>query len=262
MQEMKDYLLGTLEPGRRTQLEERIMCEPGVYEELLVVEEELIDQYVRGQLSKTEQQQFQTHFLITAERQQKLRFGKLLKRYLLSRPKLVEKNVPVAVRHAAPAPRVPLFLLAPFRKVPALAFSAVVVACLVFFGWFVTRRSAEAPVKHTASDLMVVTLAPGSTRSSGTIKRVKVPPRVDVQLDLELRNTSFHKYKSQLLRESEVVETRDQLEMEVKGDHHIVPLPIAGETLTPGDYQVRLSGVLDSGDDEFIDNYSFRVVAE
>lgn len=260
MQEIKDYLLGTLDPARRTQLEERLMCEPDFYEELLAVEEDLVDQYLAGQLTKTEQDQFQTHFLITAERRQKLRFGKLLNRYLTSRTALAGKNVPAAVRHAAPATRVPLLFLAPFRKVPALAFSAVVVACLVFFGWFVTRRSAEGPVNHTTSDLMVVTLAPGSTRSSGTIQRVKVPPTVDVRLELELRNTSFHKYKSQLFRESVAVETRDKLEMEAKGDHHVVPLTVAGNILSPGDYQVKLSGELESGDDEFIDNYSFRVV--
>ena len=38
-----------------------------------------------------------------------------------------------------------------------------------------------------------------------------------------------------------------------------MPLTITGETLRPGDYQVKLSGVSDSGQDEFIDNYTFRV---
>ena len=37
-QEMQSYLLGTLEADRRVKLEERILCVPEVYEELLVVE--------------------------------------------------------------------------------------------------------------------------------------------------------------------------------------------------------------------------------
>ena len=61
--------LGTLEAEPRAELEERILCDPAVYEELLLLEEELIDQYIAGGLSKAERQQFETHFLITAERQ-------------------------------------------------------------------------------------------------------------------------------------------------------------------------------------------------
>ena len=40
----------------------------------------------------------------------------------------------------------------------------------------------------------------------------------------------------------------------------VISDPKTGEMLSPGDYQVKLSGVLDSGADEFIDNYSFRVI--
>lgn len=83
-QEMQDYLLGTLDGDRRTRFEERILWEANVYEELLIAEEELIEQYLNGDLSKLEQWQFENHFLITAERQTSLRFGKLLHGYASS----------------------------------------------------------------------------------------------------------------------------------------------------------------------------------
>jgi hypothetical protein len=109
--------------------------------------------------------------------------------------------------------------------------------------------------------LVVVTLAPGSIRSGGETNRMKVPPKgVSVKFELELGNSAFKNYKSQLFRESESLEIRDDLKMESKGEQHVVPLTITGEILSPGDYQVKLSGVLDSGVDEFIDNYSFRVI--
>ena len=79
--EMRAFLLGTLDGDHKTRFEELILTEPSVYEELLVVEEELIDQYLAGDLSAIEQQQFESHFLITAERQKNLRFGKLLLKY-------------------------------------------------------------------------------------------------------------------------------------------------------------------------------------
>ena len=87
--EFRDYLLGNLEAERRTAVEEQILVDPSVYEELLAAEEELIDQYLRGGLSKAEQLKFETHFLITAERHKNLRFGKLLKRYMDGHPAFV-----------------------------------------------------------------------------------------------------------------------------------------------------------------------------
>jgi hypothetical protein len=95
-QEMRSYLLGTLDSDRRTQLEETILSVPETYEELLIAEEELIDQYVAGGLSQLEQQQFENHFLITAERQKNLRFGQLLKRYVNSHPIPLPQTAPAA----------------------------------------------------------------------------------------------------------------------------------------------------------------------
>jgi anti-sigma-K factor RskA len=269
-QEMRDYLLGTLEAARRTALEERILCDPDVYEELLVNEEELIDQYVAGSLSTIEKHQFETHFLITAERQKNLRFGRLLERYMNSHSVFVPaQNVPEAVRQpgkTAPAKKSSPFYLASFGKRPALAgLAAVVVVCLgiILYCLIVTRKPAVNMAQQSASRLMVVTLAPGSTRSSDSTKRVTVPPKgVCIQLELEIANSSFHNFKSQLFRESQALETKNELKMEARGDQHIVPFKITGEMLSPGDYQVKLSGVLDSGQDEFIDSYSFRVTTE
>src|SRR5689334_4708283 len=93
---MRAFLLGTLDGDQKTQFEERILTEPGVYDELLLVEEELIDQYVAGDLSALERQQFENHFLITAERQKNLRFGKLLQKYADSHLSLTEEpSIPV-----------------------------------------------------------------------------------------------------------------------------------------------------------------------
>ena len=95
-EELRAYLLGTLDEDHKTQFEERILTEPDVYEELLLVEEELIDQYLAGDLSAIEQQQFESHFLITAERQKNLRFGKLLQKYADSQTNLTEEpSIPI-----------------------------------------------------------------------------------------------------------------------------------------------------------------------
>ena len=262
---MQSYLLGTLEADRRVKLEERLLCEPEVYEELLVVEEELIDQYLAGELSGSERQQFEGYFLITAERQKNLRFGKLLKRYVDSHPQLAaNKEIPPVVRMvetSAPA-KSSFNFSASLANRPALAFSAFLVAVLgiTFLVWLAARKS-EQGAQELAPPPLVVTLAPGSLRSTGAPHDVDVRPRgVDVRLQLELSRSTFVKYRSQLLRESEPLQTTDELKAEAKGNQHIVPLTVPKEILSPGNYQVRLSGILDSGQDEFIDNYSFRVI--
>ncbi len=262
--EFKDYLLGTLEAERRTAVDEQMLLDPAVYENLLAVEEELIDQYVRGGLTKLEQQKFETHFLITADRHKNLRFGRLLKRYMDAHP--VPGSDRVAVRHTeqtAPAQTNFPPHLASFSRGRAIAVSTVIAAFLgiIFLGWFIARKPSESTTGQNASRVMVVSLAPGSTRSAGATQRVTVPPRgVDLKLELET-NKRFPNYKSQLFRESEPLQT-DEMKMEAKGDHNVVPLTITGEKLSPGDYSVKLCGVTDSGAKEFIDSYSFRVTTE
>jgi len=268
-QEMRDYLLGTLDADRRTKLDERLLHEPEIYEELLAAEEELIDEYVAGNLSQQEQHQFTTHFAISVERQQKVRFGSLLKKYATSHPiRTGDDGVATVVDQAgkkAPArTRFPFFL--PLMRRPALVYAAAVALVLtLLFLWVSSRKPPEYQVReHDDAALITATLAPGSTRSSGTTNRVNVPPkgRFRVRLDLELTDTSFNNYRSELFRESKSLVTNDELKMTARGAQQVVPVIIAGEVLSPGDYQLKLSGVLDSGADEFIDNYSFRVTSD
>jgi len=266
-QEMRDYLLGNLEAERRAAIEESILCDPGIYEELLVVEEELIDQYITKNLSPSERQQFETHFLVTAERRKKLGFGRLLRRYLNSQPVIVPPDdIPVS-QNETHAPATKFFAFAPgsFARGATLAVSAAVVIgllILVLLCWRANRRPAPHTVQETSSsEIRVVQLAPGSLRSEGATPRVKVPPKgVNVRLDMEVTNPHFHNYKSELFRENLSLQTADELKAEPNGAQHVVPWMITGDVLSPGDYKVQLKGVVDSGQDEYIDNYSFRVI--
>lgn len=258
---MREFLLGTLDGDYKSQFEERILTEPGVYEELLVVEEDLIDQYLAGELSPLEQQQFESHFLITAERQKNLRFGKLLQQY--AKAHIEQPPTPVHHIHQRPIDQSFSLLPTPLRRWPVLAALTVVVACvgIIFVRGLVNKRAACA-VQQTDSQVVTVTLLPGSSRSeSSTSKQVIVSPKgARVKLELELKNSTFRNYKSELFRENESLQISDELTIEAKGEQRVVPFTVTGEMLSPGDYQVKLSGVLDSGADEFIDNYTFRVI--
>jgi hypothetical protein len=268
-QEMRNYLLGTLDSDRKKQLEQRILSVPEVYEELAIVEEELIDQYVAGGLSKLERQQFETHFPITAERQKNLRFGQLLKRYFNSHPLHdAEQDFAAAaiphVENSAPAKNPSVFSLSPVGARPLITFCVAGVAMvgIVLLGWLGYRRPPARSVQQSTQPVVVVTLAPGSVTTEGApAPRVNVPPKgYNLKLELELPRSSFRNYKSELFRGNKSVETKGELKIEAKGQQYVVPLTITGEMLSPGDYEVKLSGVLDSGADEFVEKYSFRVI--
>ena len=253
-QELRAFLLGTLDGDHQTQFEERILTEPTVYEELLLVEEELIDQYVAGDLPALEQQQFESHFLITAERQKNLRFGKLLQKYADSHLNLTQE------------PQIQSFALPqkPARRWAWVGIFAAILGCagIMFVRGLVNKREAAGVVQPNTSRMMTVTLAPGTagTERSNTQRVIFSPKGAEVKLELELKNPTFHNYKSELFRENKSLQISDELKLEAKGEQHVVPFTVTGEMLSPGDYQVKLSGILDSGANEFIDNYSFRVI--
>src|SRR5438270_7969513 len=81
-QEIREYLLGGLPEEVLRPVEERLLPEDGFIEELRLAEEELIDDYVGGQLSPDERQMFEQHFLSAPERQRQLRFARALSLYV------------------------------------------------------------------------------------------------------------------------------------------------------------------------------------
>jgi hypothetical protein len=191
-----------------------------------------------------------------------LRFAQLLNRYVTSHPFSGAAAIP-HVDPGAPAKKPFTFSMLPTAGRPLIAFSVagVMLLGIVLLGWIVGRRPITRSVQKSAEPVVVVTLTPGSFMSEGVMTpRVNVPPKgYNLKLELELANPRFRNYKWELFRENKSVQTSGQLTSEAKGQQFVVPLTISGEIL-PGDYQVKLSGVSESGADEFIQNYSFRVI--
>lgn len=69
---IRKYLLGELEPNPVESIEERLLRDDTLIALVLLVEDELIEDYARGALSSSEQERFKSHFLSTRKRQQKL----------------------------------------------------------------------------------------------------------------------------------------------------------------------------------------------
>ncbi len=81
---IRDYLLGKLAEDRQQALEEQLMTDGYNYDELLIQEDELIDDFVRGSLPESDEEKFHRHFLCTQERHDKVRFARAFGRYVQS----------------------------------------------------------------------------------------------------------------------------------------------------------------------------------
>ncbi|HEX3560755.1 MAG TPA: hypothetical protein VHU19_16240 [Pyrinomonadaceae bacterium] len=82
--ELRQYLLGDLTQPAQQRVEQRLLTEDDFFEEMLLGEEELIDDYVGGNLSVEDRLKFERHFLSTPERHRQLRFARAFRRYAAS----------------------------------------------------------------------------------------------------------------------------------------------------------------------------------
>src|SRR5882724_5199 len=89
------YLLGKLADSEKERIEQELLGNEDLFEEILIVEEELADDYVAGKLGRAERTDFEKHFLVTPERQQNLRFAQALSRYVTAEVNRNPDVVPV-----------------------------------------------------------------------------------------------------------------------------------------------------------------------
>lgn len=76
------YLLGAVSPEEEEHIEHRLQQETEYGELLLLVEEDLVDDYARGLLSEGERDLFEQNFLTTPERHQKLMLAQAAVKYV------------------------------------------------------------------------------------------------------------------------------------------------------------------------------------
>jgi hypothetical protein len=265
-QEMRIYLLGGLSPERQTELAAEIHADAELQEELQALKEELFDHYLAGSLTDDEQQYFQTHFLSSMSGRQKLHFATLFRDYVANYGDGRRREESFA-DDRVPAPITPMTASSPWyvnlHRNPGYAVSMIVVGGLLatLIVWVSVKKS---PAIHTTAVRMpALTLTAGSTQSGGYIKKLRAPANTDqVKVELELTKSDFKKYRTQLFRENQALESQADLPVVPKNTHYVVPVTFTGKLLTPGDYKLKLCGVPDSGQPTYIDSYNFRVTAE
>jgi len=172
-----DYLLGTLPPEERDELEERYFADDSVHEELQATADDLIHAYLGGTLSSEDRQRFETYFLASPTQRERLGFMRVL---------LANVRRSRADAGSSPSPRA--------RRPAMAAFAAAAVVALVAFGarvwWRVPQARgreavATAPsVGHADVADPLVRFAAASVREAElTLSTVTVSVRFEVAVD-------------------------------------------------------------------------------
>src|SRR5262245_53278405 len=72
------YLLGDLPEEQQVEIEDRAFSDPEYRQNITAVENDLIDEYVRRQLSNQQRRQFEERFLASADRRKRVEFARAL----------------------------------------------------------------------------------------------------------------------------------------------------------------------------------------
>src|SRR5262245_4991081 len=83
--ELRRYLLGTLTEEEEARHEELLLTEESYFEQLVLAEDELIDEYLRGKLTARDRERMEQRFLTSAGRRERLDLVRDLNQYTSGR---------------------------------------------------------------------------------------------------------------------------------------------------------------------------------
>ena len=267
---IRKYLLGQLPQAELLQLEERLLAEDLCYEELLIAEDELVDRYLRDELSAQEKEGFEGHFLRTPGRQQKLRFARELKKYVAAEAARQSHEEPAPgeltadkVEVIEPRPgKWRLFSLLQIKS-PVMGFALATAVLVILFGsaWVVVRNWSQRPQREPR-DIITQVLTPGLSRDDlAGLKKFDIPAGKDtVRFQLELEANDYQVYRA-LLQDAvgTVILQQGGLKAQNVSGRFAVTVDVEASLLPAGYYQIKLKGTTARGNDENVASYHFAV---
>ena len=240
---IKDYLLGRIPEEEDAEVGARLLTDHQFYEELSIVEDELIDRYLGGTLSDSDRESFESHFVSSYERQQKVRFARALRKRV---------SVTQTARLVSP-PRSSFF---PFRISYAVAAATVLI--IVGGSLLLLYRRSLSP----SGRVLAIELTPApATRDVSEVKQFGLTPDIgSVHLQLDLADNEYQSYEA-VLRDSSLrsMHTAKNLKPQIVNNFAAVIVDLNADLLSPGDYRIQLSGTTPDGRSENVATYSFTV---
>jgi hypothetical protein len=135
---IKLYLLGAATEEERRQVEELLFLEDDYEEQIKVVEDDLIENYLSGNLSDDEKNRFERHFLTTPQHRENVNRARSLRNYVFSQ--LDEKEF---VENKGDSESLWSVWMTFFRKYSTLGFAVASAILLAVLGLFFINNVSE-----------------------------------------------------------------------------------------------------------------------
>jgi hypothetical protein len=134
------YLLGSLSEDETDRLDELSFVDDEFAERLSAVENDLVDTYVRGELSSQKLERFDSYYLASPNRREKVKIARAFQ--IHAERAVTTGHVVFAPGHALTDTPFPQWTLLPgFLTIPRLVLTAAAILALVGAGWMVFELS-------------------------------------------------------------------------------------------------------------------------
>jgi hypothetical protein len=261
------YLLGDLSEERQVEVEDRAFADREFLDALVAAEADLIDAWVRGELSPSERRAFEQRFLTSPQRRNKVEFARAL-------AKVTSESQP------AEAPR-KTFWRWPFgmQWSPALQWAAGLAClfCVAATAWFAVENAAmrsrvsvlearldqqaHRPSTSPAPGVASLVLLPGLSRAEKRVPQLRLDPATQViriEVKLEPRD-DYPRFRVELRtrRGDEVLTLANLPRRETaEGNSVLVEAPVS--VVPPGQYELELKGIKGSSAED-VGFYYFNI---
>jgi|ERR1044072_989286 hypothetical protein len=276
--EITRFLLGDVDDQERRRLESLFISDPKAKERILIVENELIDDYLEDSLAPADRDRFIAQYETVPQQRRKLRTARAIKDYAVADAILTQTPIP-----AKPKWRSFLSSLGPQRPMWFIPIAAtLMVACVVAILWLMqlnSRRAQEnnrrvaierelAELNQPASlhelppQMFSMVLPPGSIRS--VAPQAELTPRPDmpvVELHLLwIQKEQYLSYRAVIhpIGKTEQFNIAD-LHVEDRSGGNTVRVRLPVHILSRGLYQVLVNGVGRDGAAGPAEEYTFTV---
>ena len=161
-----DYLLGDMAEADRDWFEERLFIDEDLSLALDAAENDLVDEYLRGELNAEQKQKFESNFLISERRREKLRAAEILRREIFS-----EKSVSAAAPQVSFREKIKAIF-----ALPNLAWAGGLAAILLFFlvGGILFLQQDKNPQIAVANDNQNNLIEPVENKSEENLPNINV----------------------------------------------------------------------------------------
>ena len=272
---LKQYLLGQLREPQLLSVEEEVMTDDAVYQQALLMEDELIEAHLAHRLPPDEQEHFQQYFLVTDKRRQWLNTLRALREYAAAH-RLADDD---------PAPWWQRLLASGFWQPLPLAATAVVVLGLAFGTMYLVREKSgsltnneiagntptpvaplpESPtvIKPTGNATKTIDVSPGVMRAVGTETPITQlsPEYARLEINLLLERDVAKNCRATVLKNGQIeIATIENLPLQGKVGGKYLVATIPTDKLVAGEYRVKLEAQGADGVWQQIGNYAFAVV--